>query len=149
MIQVIKELSEAIYRILTDDPVRPHIPQFDRIGDNKDIFVYRNDDKSVAAITCVSYQNFVPVNEGELFHICEKPNIAVFYTIWSYAPGAGRSLIFDAVKYIKETNPNIERFVTLSPLTEMAKKFHTRNGAIIFRENEETVNYEYVNAVLL
>jgi len=149
MIHVIKELTEAIYSILTEDPVRPHIPQLDRVGEHKDVFVYRNQDQSVAAITCVSYQNFVPVSERELFAGCEKPTIAVFYTIWSYAPGAGRALIFDAVKYIKETNPNIERFVTLSPKTETAKKFHIRNGAIIFRENEETTNYEYINAVLL
>jgi hypothetical protein len=33
--------------------------------------------------------------------------------------------------------------VTLSPKTDMARKFHLKNGAKIFRENEETVNYEY------
>jgi hypothetical protein len=38
----------------------------------------------------------------------------------------------------------IKRFVTLSPKTEMAKRFHLKNGAIVFRENEETVNYEYI-----
>jgi hypothetical protein len=26
----------------------------------------------------------------------------------------------------------------------MAKRFHMKNGAIMFRENEETVNYEYL-----
>ena len=64
-------------------------------------------------------------------------------SIWSYVPGAGRTLIFDAVKHIKETKPEIKRFVTLSPKTEMAKKFHHRNGAITYRENQESVNYEY------
>ena len=71
-----------------------------------------------------------------------------FYTIWSYAPGAGRKLIFDAVEHIKQNNKDITRFVTLSPKTDMAKKFHTRNGAIVFRENEETVNYEYKTVIL-
>jgi hypothetical protein len=33
--------------------------------------------------------------------------------------------------------------VTLSPKTEMARRFHLKNGAIIFRENIETINYEY------
>jgi hypothetical protein len=149
MIHVIKELTEAIYSILTEDPVRPHIPQLDRVGDHKDIFVYRNKDQSIAAITCVSYQNSVPKNESELFQSCKTPSIAVFYTIWSYAPGAGRSLIFDAVKYIKENNSDIKRFVTLSPQTRMAEKFHVRNGAIVFRKNEDTVNYEYVDMILL
>jgi hypothetical protein len=33
--------------------------------------------------------------------------------------------------------------VTLSPKTEMARKFHTSNGAKTLKENDETVNYEY------
>jgi len=72
MIHVIKELTEAIYSILTEDPVRPHIPQLDSVGEHKDVFVYRNQDQSVAAITCVSYQNFVPVSERELFLLIVK-----------------------------------------------------------------------------
>jgi hypothetical protein len=27
----------------------------------------------------------------------------------------------------------------------MARRFHLKNGAIVFRENIETVNYEYTN----
>jgi len=80
-----------------------------------------------------------------LFEKCSNPNVAVFYTIWSYAPGAGRKLIFDAVSHIKENNEHIKRFVTLSPKTELAKRFHLKNGAIVYRENDETVNYEYQN----
>ena len=45
---------------------------------------------------------------------------------------------------IEQLFPNITRFVTLSPKTEMAEKFHLRNGAVVFRENEETINYEYL-----
>jgi hypothetical protein len=70
--------------------------------------------------------------------------VAVFYTIWSYRPGAGRDLILNAVNYIKNNKPNISRFVTLSPPTEMARRFHLKNGAHVFRENAETVNYEYI-----
>jgi hypothetical protein len=33
--------------------------------------------------------------------------------------------------------------VTLSPKTEMARKFHLKNGAEVFRENPDTVNYLY------
>jgi hypothetical protein len=142
MLYLIKEAADNLIKFLTEDPVRPHIPQCDRIGENKDIFVLREDDK-VNAITCVSYQSSVPENESGLFEKCNEPNVAVFYTIWSYQPGAGRQLILDSVKYIQETNKNITRFVTLSPKTEMAKRFHLKNGAVIFRENEESVNYEY------
>ena len=35
------------------------------------------------------------------------------------------------------------RYVTMSPKTEMAMKFHLSNGAVLLRENEETNNFEY------
>lgn len=148
MLHIIKELTDVIFNLLIDDPVRPHIPQVDRIGENKDVFVHRDAEENVKAITCVSYQNEVPTSEDELFRSVDDPTIAVFYTIWSYAPGAGRALIFDAVHKIKQTNPNIKRFVTLSPKTETARRFHIRNGAIMFRENEDTINYEYLHVML-
>jgi hypothetical protein len=144
MLHLIETLTDKFFELLADDPVRPTIPHVDRVGENKDIFVFRDEHDTVKAITCVSYQVVVPTKETELFEKCDNPTIAVFYTIWSYAPGAGRTLIFDAVRHIKETNSDITRFVTLSPKTEMAKRFHMKNGAIMFRENEETVNYEYL-----
>jgi uncharacterized protein YuzE len=144
MLHLINDLTDKFFSFITEDPVRPNIPQVDRIGPNKDIFVMRDEDDKVQAITCVSYQQDVPTSEAELFQICSEPDIAVFYTIWSYKPGAGRQLIFDAVSYIKEHKPEIKRFVTLSPKTETAKKFHIKNGAVVFRENADTVNYEYL-----
>ena len=142
MIHIIKSITDSFFSLLSEDPVRPEIPFVERIGDNKDVFVLRENDKTMA-ITCVSYQDFVPEAEQELFNTTNTPTVAVFYTIWSYAPGSGRQLIFDAVEHIKENRKEIGRFVTLSPKTETAKRFHLRNGAMIFRENEKTVNFEY------
>jgi len=68
---------------------------------------------------------------------------AVFYTIWSYTAGAGRTLILEATKSIESEFPGIETYVTLSPKTEMARKFHLKNGARELRENSTTVNYIY------
>jgi hypothetical protein len=146
MLHSIKTLADELLKILSEDPVRPNIPHIDRVGQNKDIFVLRDENDKVKAITCVSYQSTIPTTESSLFEFTDSPDTAIFYTIWSYVPGAGRSLIFDAVKHIRETNPSITRFVTLSPRTEMARRFHTKNGAFVFRENDETVNYEYVAA---
>ena len=33
--------------------------------------------------------------------------------------------------------------VTLSPLTDMARKFHLRTGAVEIQVNEDTQNFEY------
>ena len=143
MLHLIESLTDKFFELIYQDPVRPNVPHVDRIGANKDIFVFRDEDDKVKAITCVSYQSNIPTKESELFETTDDPSIAVFYTIWSYVPGAGRALIFDAVRHIKETRPEITRFITLSPKTEMAKRFHTKNGAGVYRENDETVNYEY------
>ena len=143
MLHLIESLTDKFFELIYQDPVRPNVPHVDRIGANKDIFVFRDEDDKVKAITCVSYQSSIPTKESELFETTDDPSIAVFYTIWSYVPGAGRALIFDAVRHIKETRPEITRFITLSPKTEMAKRFHTKNGAGVYRENDETVNYEY------
>jgi uncharacterized protein YuzE len=143
MLHLIESLTDKFFELIYQDPVRPNVPHVDRIGANKDIFVFRDEDDKVKAITCVSYQSSIPTKESELFETTDSPSIAVFYTIWSYVPGAGRALIFDAVRHIKETRPEITRFITLSPKTELAKRFHTKNGAGVYRENDETVNYEY------
>ena len=144
MLHLIKSNSDQFFDLLTQDPVRPSIPTDFRIGANRDIFVLKNADGSVRAITCVSYQTAIPADEVELFDTQAEPTVAIFYTIWSYAPGAGRALIFNAVDYIKQNMPSIARFITLSPPTEIARRFHTKNGAVVFRTNTQTVNYEYV-----
>jgi hypothetical protein len=79
----------------------------------------------------------------DLSRDAEVPTTAIFYTIWSYAPGAGAELLRETVAQIKKQFPSIDRFVTLSPKTDMAKRFHLKNGADVYRENPNTVNYEY------
>ena len=144
MIYLLRDLSESLAALLADDPVRPHIPYMERIGLNKEVFVLKNQDGTALAITCVSYQQRVPCNEDELFENIDVPDCAVFYTIWSYQPGAGRQLLNDAVQYIRLNNPHITKFVTLSPQTELARRFHIKNGASVLRKNQDTINYEYI-----
>ena len=43
---------------------------------------------------------------------------------------------------VKESN-NLNRLVTLSPLTDMARNFHLKNGAKELQVNEKTQNFEY------
>jgi hypothetical protein len=144
MLYLIKSITDEFFDRLIEDPVRPNIPNDIRVGNNRDVFVLKGEDNSVKAITCVSYQDQIPRTETELFNVDHEPNVAIFYTIWSYKPGAGRDLILTTVNYIKSNKPNINRFITLSPTTEIARRFHLKNGAVVFRDNQETVNYEYV-----
>lgn len=141
MLHIIQSPNDKFFNYIQQDPVRPNIPISSRLGTNRDIFCLVEADE-VQAITCVSYQQHVPFNEATLFENNE-PEVVVFYTIWSYTSGAGRRLLLDSVRHIHEHKPHIKRFVTLSPKTEMAKSFHLRNGASVYKENPDTVNYEY------
>ncbi len=142
MLLLIQDISNPLLQYIKDDPVRPELPVDFRIGKNKFVSSLVEDEKP-RAIVCVSLHDFVPSSVNELINEPDVPTTAIFYTIWSYAPGAGVELLRETVNQIKKTFPTITRFVTLSPKTEMARKFHLRNGAIIFRENLDTVNYEY------
>ena len=68
--------------------------------------------------------------------------IAIAYTVWSKKKGGGKLIVKEVYKMIKKSN-HLNRLVTLSPLTEMARKFHLRNGAVELQVNEETQNFEY------
>ena len=48
----------------------------------------------------------------------------------------------EVFKKIKRSN-HLNRLITLSPLTEMASKFHSKNGAKLLQVNETTQNFEY------
>lgn len=143
MLYIIRDFSDNFFNLLKEDPIRPHLSHQKRIGKNRNIFVDK-ELQTANAITCVSYQSCIPQSENELFEEIDNPDKAIFYTIWSYRAGKGRSLLLDTVNYIREHNTNIDRFITLSPKTEMARRFHLSNGAVVLRENNETINYEYI-----
>lgn len=143
MIYEIRDEQDPYSYLLAEDPVRAHIPIAERFGKNRHVFALTNENL-VTAIVCSKLCRGVPASEKELLaDNADNPNTIVFYTIWSYRSGSGQQLITEGLKIAKEAFTNVERFVTLSPPTELARRFHLRNGASIFRVNEDTVNYEY------
>jgi hypothetical protein len=142
MLHTITTITDEIVRLLKDDPVRPEIPVTDRINENSRIYILKDGDQT-QAITCVKFLNSVPAAVDDLVDIVESATTAVFYTIWSYAAGSGRTLIQEAQRSIEAEFPGIQTYVTLSPKTEMARRFHLKNGAGVYRENSDTINYIY------
>ena len=140
----ITDANDPLLDYIKDDPVRPEISREFRVGTNK--FVGTLIDERPLAMICVSLMDRVPQTVSDLHLTAGLITVAVFYTIWSYAPGAGVDLLRATVARIQEEFPNITRFVTLSPKTEMARRFHIKNGAFILSENPETINYEYITA---
>lgn len=128
---------------MLDDPVRPAIPATRRCTGHFEM--YHTGGTEVGdreAAICIAFCDAIPTTEEELIN--SRPgDIAVFYSVWSYSnkAGAGREIVFEALDLAKEQG--MRRFVTMSPKTDMARRFHLRNGAKLLAENEETNNFEY------
>lgn len=141
------------------DPVRKHLSLNFRQSFERDVFgLFDCNDNNIMAdphaIINVAYCRDVPKDEIELARFSqgnpELPvrDIAVFYTVWSTAAGrgtkgSGREMIIQAYNYIRHNYPHVNRFVTLSPLTEMAEKFHLANGAVLIGKHSTCQNFEY------
>jgi len=138
---MIRKISNEEHYLFADDPVRPHIESSFRILQPNETFVYSSDNKTIEAVVCVAYNDLVPSNEEELKKT--GSSVATFYTVWSYKKGAGTEILFNALRHIKENKPMVKRFVTLSPCTEMATRFHLKNGATLLNKYEEFQNFEY------
>jgi hypothetical protein len=141
-LQHIRDITDPLVRIIKDDPVRPHIPLEQRINDAAEILILRAGEEILAA-TCMQWLDSVPESEEDLVSMGKDKQVAVFYTIWSYAPGAGATLLMQAAEWLKSEYKDLKGIVTLSPQTPTARRFHLKNGAKIRKENATTTNYEY------
>ena len=142
MLHTITTITEDLETLIKDDPVRPEISVARRVNSNSRIYMLKDGDQT-QAVTCVKFLQAIPEAVDDLAELVGSATTAVFYTIWSYTAGAGRELIVETQKSIKQEFPGIDTYVTLSPKTEMARRFHLKNGAGVYRENSDTVNYIY------
>tara|TARA_B100000029_G_scaffold435672_1_gene449823 strand:+ start:717 stop:1337 length:621 start_codon:yes stop_codon:yes gene_type:complete len=147
------ELVELKKCNTSEDPVRPELDNDFRTGYGRKIFgvKYKNE---IHAVMCFAYTNKIPTSVEELEKLSTDAflqsamrdqkigQIAIAYTVWSKKKGGGKLIVKEVYKKIKKSN-HLNRLVTLSPLTEMASKFHTRNGAKLLQINETTQNFEY------
>jgi hypothetical protein len=144
MLSIITDLHNPLLEYIKDDPVRPEISREFRVARNRFVVALVEEPNTPQSMVCVNLLDRVPTTVAELGESVETTT-AVFYTIWSYRAGAGQRLLREAVQAIRQRHPEVYRFVTLSPKTEMARRFHLKNGAVVLQDNAETVNYEYKN----
>tara|TARA_Y100000816_G_scaffold248685_1_gene197938 strand:+ start:7622 stop:8221 length:600 start_codon:yes stop_codon:yes gene_type:complete len=147
------ELVELEKCDTSDDPVRPELNNEFRTSYGRKIFgvKYQNE---IHAVMCFAFTNEIPKTVDELDRLSKDAflqsahrdqkvgKVAIAYTVWSKKKGGGKLIVKEVYKMIKKSN-HLNRLVTLSPLTEMARKFHLRNGAIELQVNDETQNFEY------
>tara|TARA_Y100001958_G_scaffold27108_1_gene17169 strand:- start:430 stop:1056 length:627 start_codon:yes stop_codon:yes gene_type:complete len=136
-----------------EDPVRPELDNDFRISYGRKIYGVKYKGE-IQAVMCFAFTNEIPKTVKELdlmskdaflqsAHRDQKVGkIAIAYTVWSKKKGGGKLIVKEVFKLIKKSN-HLNRLVTLSPLTEMARKFHLSNGAIEIQVNNETQNFEY------
>ena len=136
-----------------EDPVRPELDNEFRTGYGRRIYGVEYQGE-IYAVMCFAYTNIIPKSVDELEKLSTDAflqsamrdqsggQIAIAYTVWSKKKGGGKLIVKEVFKKIKKSN-HLNRLVTLSPLTEMATKFHTRNGAKLVQINEKTQNFEY------
>ena len=147
------ELVELKTCNVTEDPVRPELDIKFRTEYGRKIYGVKYKSE-IHAVMCFAYTNKVPTSVEELEKLSTDAflqsalrdqnvgQIAIAYTVWSKKKGGGKLIVKEVFKKIKKSN-HLNRLVTLSPLTEMATKFHTRNGAKLIQKNETTQNFEY------
>ena len=148
------ELVELEKCNISEDPVRPELDNIFRTSYGRKIFGVKFRDE-IHAVMCFAFTDEIPksVEELDLFsqdaflkNVQRDPNkvgrIAIAYTVWSKKKGGGKLIVKEVYKMIKKSN-HLNRLVTLSPLTDMARKFHLRNGAVELQVNETTQNFEY------
>ena len=127
---------------VSEDPVRPELSLEFRTTHDRKIFGLKYEDE-IEAIVCVAFCPEIPYNVRELDYMSRcNGNIAVAYTVWSRKRGAGKEIIKKLGEWCTD-NRQVERLVTLSPLTPMATHFHIKNGAKQVHINDETQNFEY------
>jgi len=147
------ELVELKFCNIDEDPVRPELDVIFRRSYGRKIYGVKYK-KEICAIMCFGFSDEVPKTVKELDLMTRDAylksalrdqnigKIAVAYTIWSKKRGGGKLIVKEVFKMIKKSN-YLNRLVTLSPLTEMARNFHLNNGAVELQVNEETQNFEY------
>ena len=136
-----------------EDPVRPELDNSFRRSYGRKIFGVRYRGE-IYAVMCFAYTNEIPKSVEELDKLSQDAHlqstlrgqnvgrIAIAYTVWSKKKGGGKLIVKEVFKKIKKSN-HLDRLITLSPLTEMATKFHSKNGAKLLQVNETTQNFEY------
>jgi len=139
----LKLITHDIESWFNKDPVRPELPPSFRTKPGREVYGLLDEDGKFKSFLCLAYTTQVPRDIGELANLTSHDGrIIIPYTVWSYKRGAGKTIINLLISMTRDNNM-ADRVVTLSPQTEMAKKFHLKNGAIELQRNDDTVNFEY------
>ena len=148
------ELVELPFIDVSEDPVRPELSLEFRQAYGRKIYGIKDEEGDIAAVMCFAFTHGIPKSVEEMDALSKdaamqavhragvQGSIAIAYTVWAKKKGGGKHMVNEVYKMIKDSS-HLNRLVTLSPLTEMARKFHLKNGAKEVQVNLTTQNFEY------
>ena len=148
------ELVELPFIDVSEDPVRPELSLEFRQAYGRKIYGIKDEEGDIAAVMCFAFTHGIPKSVEEMDALSKdaamqavhragvQGSVAIAYTVWAKKKGGGKHMVNEVYKMIKDSN-HLNRLVTLSPLTEMARKFHLKNGAKEVQVNLTTQNFEY------
>ena len=126
------------------DPVRPELGVSYKTYPGRKVYGLKDEKEEYVAFCCVARTLRVPQDIMSLSSLTSKDgSICVPYTVWSLRRGAGKAIINALLDLVRKKEPGIKRVVTLSPRTEMARKFHLKNGAEEISTHVVSANFEY------
>ena len=156
-----KKIKESKYKLVElpyidckEDPVRPELDLAFRQAYGRKIIGLKDDEGDIAAIMCFAFTDEVPKTVEEMEILSKdsamkalhragvQGSVAIAYTVWAKKKGGGRAIVNEVYKMVKKSS-HLNRLVTLSPLTKMARNFHIKNGAKELQVNEGSQNFEY------
>ncbi len=148
------EIIELPFIDVTEDPVRPELSLEFRQAYGRKIYGIKDEEGDIAAVMCFAFTHAIPKSVEEMDTMSKdaamqaihragvQGDVAIAYTVWAKKKGGGKHMVNEVYKMIKKSN-HLNRLVTLSPLTDMARKFHLKNGAKEVQVNLTTQNFEY------
>lgn len=142
MLQVIKGIDSRVSGLFADDPVRPEISAEFRCNWPYSCVFVLGQVSEPLAVLCCSFKESVPSSMDQLLYSSSVGSNAIFYSVWSYNRGSGRSVIKLAQDWIRK-NCSVTGFYTYSPVGQQVRNFHLGLGASVFRENFDSINYSY------
>ena len=138
---------------LNKDPVRPELDSSFKRSAGRFVYALRgHGNDSFGAFCCLAMCNDIPVSTSELDRMTDSREsseyeygsiVVVPYSLWRYKRSYGYRLIDLLLKKYRK-KPFVRGVVTLSPSTELARNFHIKNGAKVYRSLELNTNYSYL-----
>jgi len=120
-------------KVLTQDPIHPHIGKTFRTADNRIAFGYVINDITTV-VSCVAFTKDIANTMNDIAIVSESPDTAMFWTVYKtkeahmvsdLPSGVGAKALLKMVDHIRLKMPHIKQFATLSPIPTLSSKFTT------------------------